>query len=68
MEVRVYHDDIEKALKISKRKLANEGFFKELKKRRYYEKPSVKRKNKQREARRRKLRELRRRQVHTPSF
>ncbi|MDA8157533.1 MAG: 30S ribosomal protein S21 [Actinomycetota bacterium] len=49
MEIRV-EGDIEKALKLLKRKLQKEGVLKELKKRRYYEKPSVKLKTKQREA------------------
>ena len=51
MEVRVA-GDLEKALKLLKRKLQKEGVFKDLKKRRYYEKPSVKLKTKQKEARR----------------
>ena len=49
-EVKVYDDQLEKALKIFKRKLAQDGTFKELKKRRFYEKPSVKRKRKRQEA------------------
>ena len=43
----------EKALKVAKKKLAGEGLFRELKRRRYYEKPSVRRKAKEREAQRR---------------
>ena len=46
-EVKVYDDQLEKALKILKRKLAQDGTFKEIKKRRFYEKPSVKRKRKE---------------------
>ncbi len=49
MEVHV-DNNIEKAMKILKRKLIKEGLFKELKMRRYYEKPSVKRKRKSKEA------------------
>lgn len=49
MEVVVDHS-IEKAMKILKRKLIKEGLFKELKLRRYYEKPSERRKRKQKEA------------------
>lgn len=45
---------IERAIKKFKRDLAAEGTLKELKKRRYYEKPSVKRKRKEREAIKRK--------------
>ncbi|MBI5452995.1 MAG: 30S ribosomal protein S21 [Deltaproteobacteria bacterium] len=49
-EVKVYDDQLEKALKILKRKLAQDGTFKEIKKRRFYEKPSVKKKRKRQEA------------------
>ena len=41
LEVKVYDNDIEKALKILKNKLSKSGLFKELKLRRAYEKPSV---------------------------
>ncbi len=50
MEVVVSHN-IEKAMKILKRKLIKEGLFKELKSRRYFEKPSERRKRKVKEAR-----------------
>ena len=60
MEVRVT-TDIESALKLLKRKLQKEGLMKELKKRRFYEKPSVKLKNKQREAQRKRAKSKRRR-------
>ncbi len=52
-EVRVVDDQLEKALKILKRKLAQDGTFKEIKKRRFYEKPSVKKKRKRQEANKR---------------
>jgi small subunit ribosomal protein S21 len=57
LEVRVQSRDIEKALRNLKKKLQLDGMFGELKKRRHYEKPSVKKKRKQLEAqkRRRKL-------------
>jgi small subunit ribosomal protein S21 len=57
MEVTVYARDVEKALRTMKKKLQLDGLFGELKKRRHYEKPSVKKKRKQLEAqkRRRKL-------------
>ena len=55
MEVQVVDNHIERALKDLKRKLAKEGIMKELKKRRFYEKPSVKKKRKQKEARKRRL-------------
>ena len=49
MEVFVEHN-IEKAMKILKRKLIKEGLFKELKSRRYYEKPSERKKRKHKES------------------
>ncbi|HLB24766.1 MAG TPA: 30S ribosomal protein S21 [Nitrospirota bacterium] len=51
MEVKVHDGQVEKALKILKRQMAKEGLLKELKKRKFYEKPSVKKKRKQQEAR-----------------
>jgi len=53
VEVRVINNNVEKALKVAKKKLAAEGLFRELKRRRFYEKPSVKKKGKEREAARR---------------
>lgn len=43
-------NNIEKAMKILKRKLIKEGLFKELKLRRFYEKPSERRKRKHKES------------------
>lgn len=60
MEIRVDGNDIEKALKILKRKLQRDGLMGELKKRQYYEKPSVRLKTKQRESLKRKARNTRR--------
>lgn len=60
MEVRVQSRDIEKALRSLKKKLQLDGVFGELKKRRFYEKPSVKKKRKQLEAQKRKRKLLRR--------
>ncbi|MFT7579036.1 MAG: small subunit ribosomal protein S21 [Myxococcota bacterium] len=60
LEVRVEGDNINRAINQLKRKMANEGIYKELKKRRFYEKPSEKRKRKQREAERRLRKSLRR--------
>jgi small subunit ribosomal protein S21 len=53
LEVKVFDNDVDKALKVLKNKLSKNGLFKELKLRRAYEKPSVKRKRKALEARRR---------------
>src|SRR5215216_1858186 len=60
LEVEV-RDSIEKAMKILKQKMSKEGILQEIKRRRYYEKPSVKRKRKMREARKRRRREAKRR-------
>ncbi|MBI5409467.1 MAG: 30S ribosomal protein S21 [Nitrospirae bacterium] len=54
MEVKVYGNNIEKAIRDLKIGLQKEGLFKELKRRRAYEKPSVKEKRKRIEARKKK--------------
>lgn len=59
LHVIVEDNNLEKALKILKRKLQREGVFRELKKRRFYEKPSVKKKHKQQEAERRRRKTIR---------
>jgi small subunit ribosomal protein S21 len=60
LEVEV-RDSVDKALKILKQKMSKEGILQEIKRRRYYEKPSVKRKRKQAEARRKRRKALARR-------
>ncbi|GAB4288881.1 MAG: 30S ribosomal protein S21 [Myxococcota bacterium] len=52
MEVRV-ESSLDRAMKLLKKKLAQEGVLKELKKRAHYEKPSVRKKRKRQEAQRR---------------
>jgi small subunit ribosomal protein S21 len=59
LEVQVYGNNVEKAIKNLKIRLQKEGFFKELKKRRFYEKPSVKEKKKRIEARKKRHKTLR---------
>ena len=54
-------DSLEKAMKILKQKMSKEGILQEVKRRRFYEKPSVKKKRKMREARKRRRREMKRR-------
>jgi len=61
LEIRVNGYDLEKALNFLKRKLQKDGLMQELKKRRFYEKPSVKMKSKQKLARKRKAKNIRRR-------
>ncbi len=53
MKIKVIDDQLEKAMKALKIRLAKDGMFRELKRRRFYEKPSVRKKRKQAEARRR---------------
>ncbi len=58
MQVSVQGNDVEKALRLLKRKLQQDGFFREMKKRKFYEKPSVKKKRKRQEAQRRRNKAL----------
>ncbi|HLB01964.1 MAG TPA: 30S ribosomal protein S21 [Nitrospiria bacterium] len=53
MKIKVINDQVEKAIKTLKIRLAKDGVFRELKRRRFYEKPSVRKKRKQAEAKRR---------------
>jgi len=53
IEVRVIDNDIEKAMRILKKKIQNDGLFKRLKLKKSYEKPSEHRRRKMREALRR---------------
>ena len=53
MKVIVRDNQIEKAIKVLKKKLTQEGFFAEIKNRRFYDKPSVKRKKKRANAQKR---------------
>lgn len=66
VEVEV-RDSLEKAMKILKQKMSKEGILQELKRRRFYEKPSVKKKRKTREARKRLRREMKRRVSPAPA-
>ena len=50
MKVIVYDNQIEKAIRDLKRKLSKEGFYSEIKERRFYDKPSVQKKKKQTKA------------------
>ncbi|MDA8422062.1 MAG: 30S ribosomal protein S21 [Nitrospiraceae bacterium] len=60
MEVRVQSQNVEKALRDLKKKLQLDGVFGELKNRRFYEKPSVKKKRKRLEAQKRRRKLLKR--------
>jgi small subunit ribosomal protein S21 len=58
LEIRV-DGNIEKAIRLLKRKMQTDGLFRELKNRRFYEKPSIKKKRKRIEAQKRKLKSMR---------
>lgn len=53
IEVKVIDNDLEKAMRILKKKIQNDGLFKRLKLKKSFEKPSEYRRRKQREALRR---------------
>ena len=53
-------------MKILKQKMSKEGILQEVKRRRYNEKPSVKKKRKMREARKRRRREMKRKLTPKP--
>ena len=59
MEVKVFNNDLNKAMRQMKRKLQQDGMFRELKRRRFHEKPSAKRKRKEQEAIKRERKRLR---------
>jgi small subunit ribosomal protein S21 len=49
IEVRVFNNNVEKAIRVLKKKMLKDGVIKELKQRRYYEKPSEMKLRKQKE-------------------
>ncbi len=53
LEVTVFHNDLEQAIRVLKKKLDNDGLFRRLKAKRSYEKPSECRRRKRRESERR---------------
>lgn len=60
VKIQVVDNQVEAALKALKRQMQKDGAFREMKRRAYYEKPSVKRKRKQAQARKKRLRALQR--------
>ena len=60
MEVKVYNNEVARALKYLSKKMVKEGVMKEIKKRKFYEKPSVKKKKKILAAKKRVLKKMRR--------
>ena len=59
LEVSVQDGNVNRALSMLKRKMANEGIYKEMRKRRFYEKPSEEKKRRGREADRRRKKAMR---------
>lgn len=59
LEVSVQDGNVNRALSMLKRKMANEGIYKEMRKRRFYEKPSEEKKRRTREADRRRKKAMR---------
>lgn len=64
MEIKVDNNDINRAMRRLKRKLQQDGMFRELRTRRHYEKPSVRRRRKEQEAQRRLRKRLRKMTRH----
>ncbi|MEE8127789.1 MAG: 30S ribosomal protein S21 [Nitrospinaceae bacterium] len=60
LQVTVYQNQVDRALRTLKREMNKEGLFKELKRRRFYEKPSVKKKRKMKEAKKKRKMAMRR--------
>ncbi len=58
MIITVHDNNVEKALKALKRKAAKEGLLKDMRRKRYYEKPSLKKKRKIKEAARKRVKSL----------
>jgi len=58
MKVIVRDNQIEKAIKDLKRKLVKDGFFSEIKERRFYDKPSVQKKKKRAKAAKRRRKKM----------
>ena len=59
MKVIVQNNQIERAIRDLKKKLTKEGFFSEIKERRFYDKPSIAKKKKQAKAAKRRRKSMR---------
>lgn len=64
MKINVRENNVDQAIRVLKRKLVREGIFRESKMRRYYEKPSEKRKREGTESVRRARRLMRKKSFH----
>ena len=63
LEVKVFNNNVEKAIRKLKRKVQREGLLKELKMRQFYEKPSLKRQRKLKKAVRKQRKLMKRREA-----
>ncbi len=68
IEISVYDNNVNRAMSTLKREIGREGVLRELKNRRYYEKPSVAKRRKSREAERRRRKDARRAQRQKSRF
>jgi small subunit ribosomal protein S21 len=59
LDIKVNDNNVDGALRILKRKLQKEGLFREIKRRKAYEKPCEKEKRKRREAKKQRMKSLR---------
>jgi small subunit ribosomal protein S21 len=60
VKIEVVDNQIEAALKALKKQMLKDGLFQEMKRHAYYEKPSIKRKRKQAQARKKRRKAMRR--------
>ena len=64
IEVQVRNNNVEKAIRVLKKKIQKDGMMRELRQRHYYEKPTLKRQRKLKESLRRVAKENRLREKH----
>ncbi len=60
MRIDVYDNNVDQAIRVLKKKMIREGMFREMKKRKFFEKPSERRRRKKAEAVRRLRKKVRR--------
>ena len=64
IEVQVRNNNVEKAIRVLKKKIQKDGMMRELRQRQYYEKPTLKRQRKHKESLRRVAKENRLREKY----
>ncbi|MBF0429143.1 MAG: 30S ribosomal protein S21 [Magnetococcales bacterium] len=63
MRIDVYDNNVDQAIRVLKKKMIREGMFREMKKRKFFEKPSERKRRKKAEAVRRLRKKIRRSSV-----